>query len=177
MERRLTNRQTAVLAAVERLGRCSVPDLGAQLPGMMPSAIAAVLAALERRGLIRHAGNRSMIYMGGVEFWPTARAASDASKLHAAAEALRRSTRYTAWVDEDRRTVSLLVPMSAVLAEVTGSDADFSNLRAVVKEMLDAEAVRGPAIETDVVADGPIPSLQLNLICDPDRLSQPAAKC
>ena len=68
----LTNRQAAVLAAVERLGQPTMLELRAEMSALAPSAIARVLDALERRALVDGAGDEALIYLGGVRFWSTA---------------------------------------------------------------------------------------------------------
>ena len=67
-----TNRQAAVLAAVERLGQPTRLELRAEMSALAPSAIARVLDALERRGLVDGAGDEALIYLGDVRFWSTA---------------------------------------------------------------------------------------------------------
>jgi DNA-binding IclR family transcriptional regulator len=54
--RRLTDRQVAVLAAIERLGSPTLPELRAQLTALAPSATSRVVEALERRGLVAQRG-------------------------------------------------------------------------------------------------------------------------
>lgn len=62
--RRLTDRQVAVLAAVERLGRPTLPDLRYEFPHLTPSAVLRVLDALEAKGYVRSSGNRHWVYLG-----------------------------------------------------------------------------------------------------------------
>lgn len=62
--RQLTLRQTAVLAAVERLGHPTVPQLKRQFPHFNPSEILRVLRSLERRGLVRSEGDPRWVYLG-----------------------------------------------------------------------------------------------------------------
>ncbi len=56
MVRKLTDRQIAVLAAIERLGRPTLAELRHDLPALAPGEIARVLAALVIRGLVAEAG-------------------------------------------------------------------------------------------------------------------------
>lgn len=66
--RRLTERQAAVLATVERLGRPMMADLWKEFPDLAPSAIRDVPTRLEKRGLVDHAGeprSTSMACTGG----------------------------------------------------------------------------------------------------------------
>ena len=60
----LTTRQTAVLAAVERLGRPTIPDLKGQFPHLYPSEIWRVLCSLKKRGLVAFSGNPHWRYLG-----------------------------------------------------------------------------------------------------------------
>jgi hypothetical protein len=67
--RRLTNRQNAVLAAVERRRSCTVSNLCGDFPQLKPSAIEQVLDSLERRGLLTrhgtdlvHAGSATSVH-------------------------------------------------------------------------------------------------------------------
>ena len=62
--RRLTANQVAVLAAVERLGNPTVPDLASELDAMRPSEIVRVLDALERKEKVLGSGCRFWIYLG-----------------------------------------------------------------------------------------------------------------
>lgn len=71
-KKRLTDRQTAVLAAVERLGRPSMIDLRPEFLTLPPSAVKSVLDSLEKKGLVEHAGDPDQVYLGGVRWWSTA---------------------------------------------------------------------------------------------------------
>lgn len=62
--RRLTTRQVAVLAAVERLGHPTVPELTSDLDGMRPSDIVRVLDVLERKSKVVASGCRHWTYLG-----------------------------------------------------------------------------------------------------------------
>lgn len=62
--KKLTARQTAVLATVERLGEPTIPDLKGQFPPLYPSEIWRVLCSLERRGLVAFSGNPYWRYLG-----------------------------------------------------------------------------------------------------------------
>jgi len=69
---KLTDRQAAVLAAVERLGRPVMADLWSQFPDLAPSVIKKVLDALGTKGLVDHAGDHSQAFVNGVHWWSTA---------------------------------------------------------------------------------------------------------
>jgi hypothetical protein len=71
--RRLTAKQVAVLAAVERLGNPTVPELAWELDAMVPSEIVRVLDALEARERVVATGARHWIYLGdpaGIPYAP-----------------------------------------------------------------------------------------------------------
>lgn len=61
---RLTDRQVAVLAAVERLGRPTLPDVAAEFPHLAPSAILSTLDALEAKKRVFSGGEREWVYLG-----------------------------------------------------------------------------------------------------------------
>ena len=65
---RLTDRQVAVLAAVERLGRPTLPELASEFPHLAPSAILKTLDALEVKGRVASSGAREWAYLGIGEF-------------------------------------------------------------------------------------------------------------
>jgi hypothetical protein len=62
--RRLTTRQVAVLAAVERCGRPTLPELGRDFPQLNPSEILRVLESLQGRELIASTGTPRWVYLG-----------------------------------------------------------------------------------------------------------------
>jgi hypothetical protein len=69
----MTDRQIAVLAAVERLGEPTLPDLHREFPHLPPSMLARSLSALSGRGLVQMSGDPQWIYLGdptGVEGAP-----------------------------------------------------------------------------------------------------------
>jgi hypothetical protein len=70
--RRLTPTQVAVLAAVERLGNPTVPELACDLDLMQPSEIVRVLDALERKEKVIASGSRFWIYLGDPDGIPGA---------------------------------------------------------------------------------------------------------
>lgn len=70
--RKLTIRQSAVLAAVERRRTCTLLDLWDDFPDLPPSAALRVINALELRGLVTRVGNPADVYLGGVTFFPAA---------------------------------------------------------------------------------------------------------
>jgi DNA-binding IclR family transcriptional regulator len=62
--RRLTDRQIGVLAAVERLGSPTLPDLHFEFPNLSASTVFRTLEALEAKGLIESSGDRHWRYLG-----------------------------------------------------------------------------------------------------------------
>jgi DNA-binding IclR family transcriptional regulator len=61
----MTDRQVAVLAALERHGRpTTVPELHADFPEIAASTIVRVLDVLVERGLVEWTGDRSWVYLG-----------------------------------------------------------------------------------------------------------------
>jgi DNA-binding MarR family transcriptional regulator len=61
----------AVLAAIERAGSCTLPELSAQFPALAPSAIKRVVDALVGKGLVQATGNPFWVYLRGVCYAPT----------------------------------------------------------------------------------------------------------
>jgi hypothetical protein len=74
---KLTDRQTAVLAAVERLGRPVMADLWQEFPKLAPSTIKRVLDALENKGRVDHSGDDAQAFVNGVHWWSTALAPTE----------------------------------------------------------------------------------------------------
>ena len=68
--RKLTIRQTAVLAAIERRRACTLLDLHAEFPQLAPSDIWRVIDSLARLGLVNRAGEFDRAYVGVVVFSP-----------------------------------------------------------------------------------------------------------
>jgi DNA-binding IclR family transcriptional regulator len=64
--RKLTDRQVAVLAAVERLGEPTLPEIAAGFDSLSPSAVLRVLEALAMRGVIEWRGDMRWVYLGDV---------------------------------------------------------------------------------------------------------------
>lgn len=62
--RGLTIRQVTVLAAVERLGNPTVPELASDLHAMRPSDVVRVLDVLERKQKVVASGCRFWTYLG-----------------------------------------------------------------------------------------------------------------
>lgn len=120
--RRLTDRQAAVLAAVERLGRPSILELHDEFPALAPSAVARVLASLERKGLVARAGDPDQIYLGGVRWWSTALAPSALDSALAAIEAALQAggSELERSIDPSERAVTVYLPLGELEAYLGG---------------------------------------------------------
>jgi hypothetical protein len=114
--RRPSERQAAVLAAVERLGRPMMADLWEQFPDMQPSAIKKVLDSLESKGLVEHAGEESKVYLNGVHWWSTALSATeyppDVARVAEAVEAADLGVDHNA--DPHEEQVTVFIPLVEV---------------------------------------------------------------
>ncbi len=69
----LTVRQSAVLAAIERRGPCTLLDLREDFPRLAPSTVRRVIDALTAKGLVHQIGDFEYVYLGGVTFLAAAR--------------------------------------------------------------------------------------------------------
>jgi DNA-binding MarR family transcriptional regulator len=67
---RLTVRQAAVLAAIERRRECSLLDLRQDFPQLYPSTVLRVIDVLSASGLVNRVGDFERVYLGGVTFSP-----------------------------------------------------------------------------------------------------------
>lgn len=65
--KRLTPKQTQVLAALEQTGRTTLLELSEQLPARGPSEVWRVVEALMRRGLVVTEGDPQWMYLGTPE--------------------------------------------------------------------------------------------------------------
>lgn len=119
---KLTDRQTAVLAAVERLGRPMMADLWQEFPVIAPSAIKKVLDALEKKGLVAHAGDESQAFVNGVHWWSTALTPTEyddeLATLVEAIEVAQLGLRHTA--DPHDRSVTVFLPLVELEAHLRG---------------------------------------------------------
>lgn len=70
MHSKLTVRQSAVLAAIERRRTSTLLDLRDDFPELAPSEVARVIESLARRGLVSRVGDFERVYLGGVTFSP-----------------------------------------------------------------------------------------------------------
>ena len=163
--RRLTDRQTAVLAAVERLGRPSMPELHREFPRLAPSAINRVLAALESKGLVACAGDPHQVYLGGVQWWSTASGSGFEdprfARLTAAVEKAELGCEVTA--DPASGTVTVFLPVAEVESYLAGrASVGAERIRGLVWRLeRDREPVR-LAIRSEISV-GPQPRLSVEL--------------
>lgn len=101
MARRLSDKQVAILAALDRLGDATRLDLRAELPHLAPSEVRRVLGSLERRGLVVSEGDEERVYLGGVVFSAAEGPLEDEEDYEPLAEpartALRRITAMNDW--------------------------------------------------------------------------------
>jgi DNA-binding IclR family transcriptional regulator len=63
-KRKMTDRQVAVLAAVERLGEPTLPELAGQFPDLAPSTVLRVVEALLMRKLVEWRGELRWVHAG-----------------------------------------------------------------------------------------------------------------
>lgn len=134
--RKLTPRQTAVLAAVERLGQPGMLELSAEF-NFAPSEIARVLEVLEQRGLVARSGDPALIYTGGVRFWATARNGEpDTEWLRSLLDALTQGEVIAGWIEPDQRAVVVYLPLCSVERQLLeGDDERFECLSARIREL------------------------------------------
>jgi hypothetical protein len=162
--RRLTDRQTAVLAAVERVGRPVMADLWEQFPELAPSSIKSVLDALERRGLVRHSGDDRQVYLNGVTWWSTAMpGAEGAPALDRLVAALDRAgLELEQRGDAPEGCVTAFLPIVELEAELQSQPSGIlDRLRAVLREL---EAQGSPVrLSIDEISAGAEPLVRLKL--------------
>jgi hypothetical protein len=169
--RRLTERQTAVLAAVERLGRPNMLDLHSEFPDLAPSAVHTVLEALRTRGLIDSSGDPSQRYLGGVSYWSTAISPTNTPPALATLAALIEDADLglDSWVDRDARAVVVLLPLGDVAEDLGGGPARTLNrLRELLSEASAAKRLASLWVSTEMTIDSrPQPALRLELQPEP----------
>jgi hypothetical protein len=163
---KLTPRQAAVLAAVERLGRPVMADLWEQFPSLQPSAIRRVLGSLESKGLIAHAGDDSQAYLNGVTWWSTAFGPTEPDPgVSAIEEAIERSALgLEASVDAHGGHVDVFLPLVELEAYLQGlPSAPLDRLRALSQELAEVGTPCRVDIGTAVSAN-PEPRLAIRLV-------------
>ena len=168
--RKLTTRQAAVLAAIERRGRATLLDLRDDFPDIPPSTVARVTDVLRGRDLVRAFGDPSLIYVGGVEFVATRR--TDApSDLDEVVEVLT-AAGLIAFGDRDGRHATALLPLSAVrdqLTETRSEDRAAWDALAGALEALDRRALLAWIdIASELSSSEGDPALQVRIGLDVD---------
>lgn len=163
-KRRLTERQTAVLAAVERIGRPIMRDLWAEFPHLAPSAIKSVLTSLEKKDLVAHSGDWSMAYVDGVTWWSTAVEAGDDPDLDGLVRRLGEAKLgLELSVDPHERTVLIRLPLVELESYLQGMPSGMiDRLRTCLEELDEAGAPARLTISTALSMD-PEPLLVLQL--------------
>ena len=168
--RKLTPRQAAVLAAIERRGRATLLDLRDDFPDIAPSTVARVTDVLRGRELIRGFGDPSLIYAGGVEFVATRRA-EPPSDLDAVVAELR-ATGLTAFGDRDGRHATVLLPVVTVQDQLTQTLSDerkaWDALAEALAELDRRALVAWIDIDTELSAHEGVPALQVRVGLDVD---------
>jgi hypothetical protein len=162
--RRLTERQAAVLAAVERVGRPVMADLWEQFPELNPSAIKKVLDGLEKQSLVAHSGDESRVYLNGVTWWSTALTpTAESPELEAILSALRESELELAHgADPQEGCVTVLLPLVEVESDLQGlPSAPLDSLRSCIRELeADGSGVRVAIVG---ISAGPEPLVTIKL--------------
>lgn len=153
---KLTDRQTAVLAAVERLGRPVMADLWQEFPHLAPSAIKKALDALEKKELVDHAGDDSQAFVNGVHWWSTALTPTqyddELATVVEAVEAAHLGLRYTA--DHHDRSVTVFLPLVEVEAHLHGlPSGPMEALRSCVESIESSGQAVRVSVSTQITND------------------------
>ncbi len=135
---KLTDRQAAVLASVERIGRPVMADLWQEFPDLQPSAIKRVLDSLEKKGLVDRAGDDSQAYLNGVHWWSTALALSEQDPQLAmivdSIEAAGLGLRYSA--DPHDNSLAVFLPLVELESHLRGlPSSPLDGLRSCVESI------------------------------------------
>ena len=171
MPTKLTDRQAAVLAAVERLGRPIMADLWEQFPDLAPSAIRRVLVSLERKGLIAHAGDEAQAYINGVRWWSTAMEPGDPDpRLESIAREIESADlRVEHSIDAHAGHVDLFLPLVELESYLLGLPSEpIERLRAATAELQEGGDPYRVEIGTTI---SPNPEPRLVIRIRPERLA------
>lgn len=162
--RKLTARQTAVLAALERRGEATLLDLRGDFPDLAPSVVARVLDVLVDRGLVRRTGDPGQIYLGGVFFWAASRTPPDTD---AELDAIRKRLKdggWDAWADSERGLVVVLLPIVDVHEGLVGMVGNaFDRLGQIVSELVMTNLIASTSVSTEISVNDGTPALQVEL--------------
>jgi len=165
MSRRLTIRQAAVLAAVERLGRTNVLDLSADFRGVGSSSIVRVLDRLHELGHLERAGDPGLVYVGGVEYWARPRETPVAAAL--AATLLTRLRREfgadRAWLHPEGHDVVLALSLIDIADALNGDDASLQRVASCVSEARRDGMIDGVTVAAELSNQEGEPSIVVHL--------------
>jgi hypothetical protein len=163
-KRKLTARQTAVLGAVERLGRPGMLELSPEF-GFAASEIARVLEVLEERGIVARSGDPELIYTGGVRWWAMARGGEpQTEKLQALLEELvAGELGLEGWIAPEQQAVVLYLPLRSIERELRGGDERFSRPADRIRELTTDGRVAGVEVGGTVTSQKGEPSLEVRL--------------
>lgn len=172
IKRRLTPRQTAILAAIERRGCATLVELRDDFPELAPSVVASVLEALVRRQLVRASGDPSLVYVGGVQFRPARRSiAAVPNELDDLARRVIAVGGWQVWVDYSGLAVYVLVPLSEIQDGILGiGDSRFEQLQHLVGDLASDASVSSFGLESQLSVSGGEAALQLRLGLEPPPL-------
>jgi hypothetical protein len=130
---RITDRQPAVLAAVERRRSATLLDLRPDFPALMPSATCRVLRRLEELELLVSEGERHTEYIGGVRWFPPEAVPNVSSGLaRLEAYLLAQLEGLDVYLDSARGSVVISIPYHAVASGLTGHDERLDAVRQVL---------------------------------------------
>lgn len=165
-KRKLTARETAVLAAVERLGRPGMLELSPEF-GFAPSEIARVLEVLEGRRLVARSGDPALVYTGGVRWWATAREGEpETEKLQELLNDLLvddLGLGLDGWIAPEQRAVVIYLPLRSVERELQDVDERFTRLSERIRELSAEGRVAGVEVAVTVTAQKGEPALEVKL--------------
>lgn len=152
MPKRLTNRQAAVLAAVERLGRTNVLDLSADFPHVESSSIVRVLDRVHELGHLERAGDPGLVYVGGVEYWARPRDTPVTTALADAVLALLRRELGDdwAWLHPGGHDVVVAVRLTDIAQALGGDDAPLQRVARLVAQLRRDGKVDGVTVGAEI---------------------------
>jgi DNA-binding MarR family transcriptional regulator len=168
-KRKLTPRQTAVLAAVERLGRPGMLELSPEFD-FAPSEVARVLEVLEERGLIARSGDPALVYTGGVRFWATARGGEQATEsLQALLDELTRGEQdLDGWISPEQRCIVVYLPLRSIEQDLfRGHDSRYALLGDRIRELVADGRLAAVEVAANVTAQRGEPALEVSLAPPP----------
>ena len=163
-KRKLTPRQTAVLAALERRGQTTIWDLReGDFPGLAPSTIGRVLDRLVEDGLVRASGDPAKRFVGGVRYWAASREPKAEDLELDTLVARLRSPDRIAWADYERGVISVLVPLNDILEDLIGSSAGFRGLSDAIISLIDDDRIAAVTAGSDVTVNDGVEAIRIEL--------------